>query len=461
MRCTLVQQILDLDTADECRVASDACRACGRAGPPRADRPNAVVSSLVYQLARDIRHRGGQLDCDVGRAWQAECYVRETLSEEPGKPAKTRQREKPLPRAKRTSAAANRRQSPRIGLFGHGAASGVGYLNRDLAEHLAVDTWFVTDQPHLLPVFNVSITGAEVVHPRGDIEATLIPWLKDLDWVVCVPVDFLPRLAREVGTRVACVPMWEWTSPTSGWLRDADLMICPTRNAYDLFIDWKRRFGFRWHVVHFPWPVSSERFRFRLRERCQRFVFVNGHGGAAAREIDSERQLVGRKGLDLVLAAAALMPDVSWIIYTQAKLAESPPANVEVRQGPAAHEQLYQDGDVCVQPSRWEGIGLPLLECQMAGMPLVTIDAPPMNEYQPLRVVAPSYWQWGFVLEGQPMRIPEVAPEVLAGVCRELHGSDIRAASMSAHEWARCERSWRQAVTKWREIFELATEAKL
>jgi glycosyltransferase involved in cell wall biosynthesis len=111
--------------------------------------------------------------------------------------------------------------------------------------------------------------------------------------------------------------------------------------------------------------VSSERFPFRLRERCQRFVFVNGHGGAPAREIETGRRLVARKGLDLVLAAAALMPDIPWIVYTQSDLADAPPANVEVRQGPAAHQQLYEDGDVCVQPSRWEGIGLPLLECHV------------------------------------------------------------------------------------------------
>jgi glycosyltransferase involved in cell wall biosynthesis len=353
-------------------------------------------------------------------------------------------------------------QSLKIGLIGHGAASGVGYLNRDLAEHLAVDTWFVTEQPSL-PVFHAPTTGARIVHPRGDIETGVRNWLRDLDWVVCaenIPIDCLPRLAQETGTRVACVPMWEWTSPTSEWLHAVDLLICPTNHAYDLFADWKRRFSFGWDLARFPWPVSSERFRFRLRERCQRFVFVNGHGGAAAKGIDSGRRLVARKGLDLVLAAAARTPDIPWIVYTQADLSAPPSANVEVRQGPATHEQLYEDGDVCVQPSRWEGIGLPLLECQMAGMPLVVMDVPPMNEYHPLRVVEPSFWQWGFLLEGQPVRIPGVEHEVLADLCRELHGSDIRAASLAAHEWTHRERSWPQSVGSWRSIFDSASEAE-
>jgi hypothetical protein len=461
MRCALVQQILGLQTVDDCRVESDACRACSRAGLPRADRPNAVVSSLVYLLARDIRQRPGQFDCDLGSAWQAECYVRAALTEEPGKPARHLQR-RPAQRSGPTPASIARRRSPNIGLIGHGAASGVGYLNRDLAEHLGVDTWFVTEQPRL-PIVDVPTTGAHVVYPRRDIEATLRNWLTDLDWVVCaeyIPIDFLPQLAQETGTKVACVPMWEWTSPTSSWLHAVDLMVCPTDHAYQLFTDWKRRFGFRWQLAHFPWPVASERFRFRLRERCQRFVFINGHGGAAAREIESGRQLAARKGLDLVLAAAALVPDIPWIVYTQSELATSLPANVELRPGPADHQQLYEDGDVCVLPSRWEGIGLPLLECQMAGMPLVTIDAPPMNEYHPLRALQPSSWQWGYLLEGQPVRIPVVSPAALAGVCRELHGSDLRAASTDAHGWTRRERSWPQAVGNWRDIFLTAEEVE-
>jgi hypothetical protein len=94
----------------------------------------------------------------------------------------------------------------------------------------------------------------------------------------------------------------------------------------------------------------------------------------------------------------------------------------------------------------------------MAGMPLVTIDVPPMNEYRPLRVVAPSSWQWGFVMEGQPVRIPVVLPEELAGACRFLHRSDIRAASLAAHEWTRDERSWQLAVGKWRDMFNVMTE---
>jgi len=44
------------------------------------------------------------------------------------------------------------------------------------------------------------------------------------------------------------------------------------------------------------------------------------------------------------------------------------------------HLQLFADSDVCLAPARWEGLGLHLYEALAFGMPIVTNDAPPMNE---------------------------------------------------------------------------------
>jgi 1,2-diacylglycerol 3-alpha-glucosyltransferase len=42
--------------------------------------------------------------------------------------------------------------------------------------------------------------------------------------------------------------------------------------------------------------------------------------------------------------------------------------------------QLFADSDVCLAPSRWEGLGLHLYEATAFGMPIITNDNPPMNE---------------------------------------------------------------------------------
>ncbi len=46
----------------------------------------------------------------------------------------------------------------------------------------------------------------------------------------------------------------------------------------------------------------------------------------------------------------------------------------------AEHRRLFAAADVCLAPSRWEGLGLHLFEATALGMPLITNDNPPMNE---------------------------------------------------------------------------------
>jgi glycosyltransferase involved in cell wall biosynthesis len=44
------------------------------------------------------------------------------------------------------------------------------------------------------------------------------------------------------------------------------------------------------------------------------------------------------------------------------------------------HLRLFAGAHVCVAPSRWEGLGLHLYESMALGLPVITNDAPPMNE---------------------------------------------------------------------------------
>ena len=44
------------------------------------------------------------------------------------------------------------------------------------------------------------------------------------------------------------------------------------------------------------------------------------------------------------------------------------------------HLRLFASADVCVAPSRWEGLGLHLYESMALGLPVITNDAPPMSE---------------------------------------------------------------------------------
>ena len=44
------------------------------------------------------------------------------------------------------------------------------------------------------------------------------------------------------------------------------------------------------------------------------------------------------------------------------------------------HLRQFASCDVCLSPSRWEGLGLPLYEAVAFGIPTITNDSPPMNE---------------------------------------------------------------------------------
>ena len=44
------------------------------------------------------------------------------------------------------------------------------------------------------------------------------------------------------------------------------------------------------------------------------------------------------------------------------------------------HRRRFAAADVCLAPSRWEGLGLPLYEATAFGLPIITNDKPPMSE---------------------------------------------------------------------------------
>jgi 1,2-diacylglycerol 3-alpha-glucosyltransferase len=48
--------------------------------------------------------------------------------------------------------------------------------------------------------------------------------------------------------------------------------------------------------------------------------------------------------------------------------------------GTEDYHRLFASCDVCLAPSRWEGLGLHLYEATAFGMPIITNDNPPMNE---------------------------------------------------------------------------------
>ena len=125
------------------------------------------------------------------------------------------------------------------------------------------------------------------------------------------------------GIRTATVIMHESYNPGRTKL---GLYLCPTHIAYDR-VDVPNK-------AYFEFPIEIEPFPFTLRTQARRFLHVMGYGAAYNR-----RQLFPNR------------------------------ANV------------YTGFDVLIQPSSYEGFGLPILEAQACGMPVITTDAQPMSEH--------------------------------------------------------------------------------
>jgi 1,2-diacylglycerol 3-alpha-glucosyltransferase len=113
----------------------------------------------------------------------------------------------------------------------------------------------------------------------------------------------------------------------------------------------------------------------------------------------------------------------------------------------AAHLRAIASCDVCLSPSRWEGLGLPLYEAIAFGMPAVTNDAPPMNEaiHDGVNGLLVGSTANGTAKSGIPALEPDV--DELRAAIERLADDRLRAELAAGAVRVRDgERSWKQTV---------------
>jgi glycosyltransferase involved in cell wall biosynthesis len=180
----------------------------------------------------------------------------------------------------------------------------------------------------------------------------------------------LLRLARECGVRTVCVPNWEWFRKDAPEWRHCDFFACPSPFTENIV----RACGFTRTGV-LPWALDLAKLPARRITGPAR-VFVHNAG-----IVDSD----DRKGTrDTIRAFGRVRRDDIRLIVRLQKPARLPPLDdrIDVRVGSLADvAALYHEGDVCIQPSKMEGIGFMVLEPAACGFPVITTDAPPMKDY--------------------------------------------------------------------------------
>jgi 1,2-diacylglycerol 3-alpha-glucosyltransferase len=116
------------------------------------------------------------------------------------------------------------------------------------------------------------------------------------------------------------------------------------------------------------------------------------------------------------------------------------------------HLRLFGSAEVCVAPSRWEGLGLHLYESIALGLPVITNDNPPMNE-----VIRDG--ENGLLVRGRrrgraPSGIPAYLPSVrpLANAMRRTLDPDVLGELATGVAAARERLNWRTTVAGYAEL---------
>lgn len=166
-----------------------------------------------------------------------------------------------------------------------------------------------------------------------------------------------------------------YTPTTVPFFKFYDFLLCNTNRHFEVFKDHPQSFYIPWGTdtnICSPSPKTGD---------LDSVVFFHsaGMGGSNL-----------RKGTDiLVRAFQNVIGNVRLVIHSQvgmnrylnvADLIQKDP-RIQFIEGTFPLPGLYQKGDVYVYPSRLEGIGLSVPEALSCGLPVITTDSPPMNEF--------------------------------------------------------------------------------
>ena len=188
------------------------------------------------------------------------------------------------------------------------------------------------------------------------------------------PVIWLKELGVIVGTYVDY-----YTEETVPLFESFDFLLCNTARHLSAF-DWHPQA----HYV--PWGTDVNLFKpgDKSTADADKLVFFNSSGYSP-----------DRKGADVLIKAFARLtaPDVKLLIHSQVDLRKFYPdlgdeidrlvkgERLEVVEESVSAPGLYHRGDVYCYLSKLDGIGLTLAEAISCGLPAITPDQPPMNEF--------------------------------------------------------------------------------
>lgn len=219
-----------------------------------------------------------------------------------------------------------------------------------------------------------------VVEPRTQLK----DWLQHQDIIVIVEraTPKLFELCKEQGIRCVVVPMIDWLPDDKDQRREglkhADLVVTLTEQAAAVLQD-DGLDNVRYIPASLYWQIPPP----RPARKSRIFYFNIGVGGPLNRRNVPMVLEIFNKLLDKHKHAKLVMKMVPKARKYLGDLGPLHP-NIELIERSMSGDEmreLQRSADVSLFPTRFEGLGFPLLESLHSGVPVITTHAPPMNEF--------------------------------------------------------------------------------
>ena len=291
----------------------------------------------------------------------------------------------------------------KIGCLALRAHTGIGIEMETVMQHLEKEhEIFVLGFPHEKFGFSAEWNRLNVTRVNDPYKVSnkqVISWIKAnrLDLVLSKENTYNPnffRIAKSMGvSTVASIdpecfdyyhPRWQY----------CDLIICLTHHSVELV----KNKGFH-NTAYLPlWGFDLDYFRFIKRKvkNTVHFIHIAGQGNIGCRPEHFRKGAIETvRAFDL---ASRNYNNIQLTIYTQQAWNEYPQdiqlivnynkkinvVETRVKENEKRFREncnLYKKGHVAIQPSLWEGQGAPIIEALAMGLPVITTDAAPMNEF--------------------------------------------------------------------------------
>ena len=250
--------------------------------------------------------------------------------------------------------------------------TGIGRMCQDIQKVIGIGKHLVVPSERMQT--KDIIKSKEYLMCENQDTNALVEQMSGLEGIICIERlhwnQMLIPTAKKLGLKIVCVPMWEWFRGTDKEWKIVDRFLCPNQKSIDIL----HLYGFS-NAYKVNWALDTSSLPIRKINGTAQTFFHN------VGLVDHD----DRKGTTTVIEAFKKVknPDLRLIVRMQQhKPLPKLDKRIEVRVCNLQNQsELYLEGDAAIQPSQMEGLGFMVLEPVCCGLPVITTNAPPMNEY--------------------------------------------------------------------------------